>query len=92
MDRLLEKEPMVLRVRDYNNALERCFTVFENQVLEDVTAAEGGGVTVTYRTYRFDRRDIVRKLMYLGPGVTVLSPESLRKDLLAEIDAALESI
>ncbi len=92
MDRLLEKEPMVLRVRDYNNALERCFTVFESQVLENVETSEGGGVTVTYRTYRFDRRDIIRKLMYLGPGVTVLSPEHLRKDLLAEIDAALESI
>lgn len=91
MDRLLEPEPVVLRVRKEKGALERCFLVFEGQLFQETRQLSPSSFYLSFRIYRFDRGDILRRLLYLGPAVTLLEPASMRKDLAELLDRALLS-
>lgn len=90
MERLLEPEPVVLRVRKTKGALERCFLVFENQLFLDTEQLSPETVRVAFQFYRFDRGEILRRLLYLGPAVELLAPQSLREELLELVEQALE--
>ena len=90
MERLLEPEPVVLRVRKTKGALERCFLVFENQLFLETEQLSPDAFRLSFQFYRFDRGEILRRLLYLGPAVELLSPQSLREELLALVEQALE--
>lgn len=90
MERLLEPEPVVLQVRKTKGALERCFLVFENQRFLETEQLSPEAVRLAFQFYRFDRGEILRRLLYLGPAVELLAPQSLREELLALVEQALE--
>ena len=89
MERLLEPEPVVLQVRKTKGALERCFLVFENQLFLDTQQLSPDAFRLSFQFYRFDRGEILRRLLYLGPAVELLAPQSLRAELLELVEQAL---
>ena len=91
MEQLLEPEPVVLQVDDQRGALERCFLVFENQLFEETRRLSDDRYELKFRFYRFDRREILRQLLYLGPHVKLIEPESMRQELAKLLDQALET-
>ena len=88
MERLLEPEPVVLEVTPTRGALERCFLAFEDQMFIETRQESKEAFTLRFRWYRFDRSVILRRLLYLGPGVKLLGPTSLQKELLALVEQA----
>lgn len=88
MDRLLEAEPVVLQVTPTRGALERCFLTFEDQLFVETHQENREAFRLCFRWYRFDRGVILRKLLFLGPGVTLLGPASLQEELLALLEQA----
>ena len=91
MDALLEPEPLALEVHDVLGALERCFLVFENQLFEETRCIAPDRYRLSFRYYRFDRMEILRRLLYLGPPVRLVGPASMREALGALLDKALEA-
>lgn len=89
VDRLLAPEPIVLEVSPEKGALERCFMVFENQLFTETSRTPNGEFEVEFRYYRFDESEIVRRLLYLGPMVTLKGPNILQKKMRAMIDSAM---
>lgn len=89
MEPLLAPEPVVLQVKDVNNVLERCFLVFENQLFEETEQIPGTGCRVAFRYYRFDEEEILRRLLYMGPDVTLVEPQSMREKLEQRLEQAL---
>ena len=85
----LMPEPVVLRVQDAKNALERCFLVLEQKQFEDSKLFSDGSVTIRFRYYRYEEQEILRQLLFLGPNVQLLAPKSLRVALLKQVDQAL---
>lgn len=93
MDQLRKDEPVVLRITDSHNALQRCFLTFENQeIRESRRIVEDGQVyyELTFDWFRFDEEEILRRLMHLGGNVALLSPEPLRQKLIERVDKAME--
>lgn len=90
MESLMEPEPVVLEVTRDRGALERCFLVFENQLFEQTRQTGGDRFRLSFRFYRFDRGEILRRLLYLGPGVRLVSPPDLRRELADLIRRGLE--
>ena len=91
MESLLAPEPVVLQVDDVKNVLERCFLAFENQLFEETVQQPGQGCRIAFRYYRFDEGEILRRLLYLGPDVKLLAPQSLREKLLQMVKQARDS-
>lgn len=89
MEPLLAPEPVVLQMEDVNNVLERCFLVFENQLFQETEQIPGAGCRVAFRYYRFDEEEILRRLLYMGPDVTLVGPQSLREKLARRLEQAL---
>lgn len=89
MEPLLASEPVVLQVEDVNNVLERCFLVFENQLFEETEQIPGAGCRIAFRYYRFDEEEILRRLLYMGPDVTLVGPQSMREKLARRLEQAL---
>ena len=90
MEKLKHPEPVRLIIKDERNALERCFLSFENrEVLESRDLGDQRYV-LAFSYYRFDTEEILRKLLYLGPAVTLVGPESLKEMLRSRIMQALE--
>lgn len=91
MDRLLEEEPVVLEVRRTKGALERCFLTFEDQLFEQTRQLSEDRFRLAFRFYRFDRSEILQRLLYLGPAVELLEPDSLRADLKKLVEQAIST-
>ena len=92
MDQLRENEPVVLRITDSHNALQRCFLTFENQeIRESCRIVEDGQVhyQLTFNWFRFDEAEILRRLMHLGPNVALMGPETLRAKLIKQVEDAI---
>ena len=89
MENLLVPEPVVLRVANARNALERCFLVLENQLFTQTVLEEDGNCRLEFRYYRFDEDEILRRLLYLGPDVTLLGPGRMKDKLLVLLEQAL---
>ena len=85
MEKLRMEEPVELRIRDRHNALQRCFTVFENQEIASSSHDPQNGYTLKLRAFRFDREEILRQLLYLGPNVQLQGPQELREELRQRI-------
>lgn len=92
MGQLREKEPVVLRITDGHNALQRCFLAFENQqIRESRRVVEDDQVyyRLTFDWFRFDEAEILRRLMHLGPCVALIGPELLREKLVKQVEQAM---
>ena len=91
MDRLMETEPVVLEVTRTRGTLERCFLVFENQLFVRTRQVSQDRFRLSFQYYRFDRSEILRRLLYLGPGVRLVSPDGMRRELAELIGRGLET-
>lgn len=89
LERLLEPEPVVLEVEQDRGALERCFLVFEGQIFLETRQVDDMHCRLSFQYYRFDTNEILRRLLYLGPMVTLLGPTKLREGLLELLNQAL---
>lgn len=89
VERLLAPEPVVLEVSNQKGALERCFMVFENQLFTETSRTSAGDFKVEFRYYRFDESEIVRRLLYLGPMVTLKGPEEIKKKMTEVLKKAM---
>lgn len=89
LEKLRSHEEVVLRVRDEHNALQRCYTAFENQPISDSRFSSEEGYILKFRPYRFDEQEVLRQLMYLGPKVRLEGPESMRQTLKERLIDAL---
>ena len=87
--RALMPEPVVLRVENARNALERCFLVLEQKQFEESKLHPDGSATISFRNYRYEEAELLRQLLYLGPNVRLLAPRSLRAALLRLVEQAL---
>lgn len=88
MEKLRMKEPVILHIRDSHNALQRCFIIFENQEITGSDYAPETGYVLKMRAFRFDREEILRQLMYLGPNVRLAEPADLREELRQRLKQA----
>ena len=86
---LLAPDPVVLEVERARNALERCFLVFEGQLFLETRQVSDDRYRISFQYYRFDRGEILRRLLYLGSMVTILEPAEMKEELLNLIDQAL---
>lgn len=87
--RQVEPEPVVLRIEPQRNALERMFLTFENALDLSARLLDDGSVRLTFSLFRFDRRDVVKKLLYLGEAVTLEQPAALRDALREKLEQCL---
>lgn len=75
------KEPIVLEVTDIKGAMARCFMGFSSY--ERSTRSLGNNkyeVKIFY--YTFNKDEMIRKILTLGPYVVVKSPENIRNDII----------
>ena len=88
----LADEKMVLHVVNERNALERCFLLFED--MQEMSAYKISDLEyeLQFRFFRWDKNIIIRKLLYLGECVTVKSPDYMIKDLVRELNTAIDRI
>ena len=74
-------EPIVLEVTDIKGAMARCFMGFSSY--ERSTRSLGDNkyeVKIYY--YTFNKDEMIRKILTLGPYVVVKSPENIRQDII----------
>jgi predicted DNA-binding transcriptional regulator YafY len=88
MEKLRMKEPVILHIRDSHNALQRCFIIFENQEITGSDYSSETGYVLKMNAFRFDREEILRQLMYLGPNVRLAEPADLREELQQRLKQA----
>ncbi len=89
INRLLAPEPITLEVTDEKGALERCFTVFENQQFTETAKLDSNRYRLSFSYYRFDESEILRRLLYLGPKVSLTGPADMKAKLRQMLDMAL---
>ncbi|HCT90045.1 MAG TPA: hypothetical protein DF613_01485 [Lachnospiraceae bacterium] len=87
--RQVEKEPVVLRISPQKNALERTFLTFENALDMSAQRLDDGSVRLRFSLFRFDRKDLVKKLLYLGESVVLEQPPQLRELLREKLEQCL---
>lgn len=89
IERQKADEPVILRITNEKNALERCFLTFEGML--DMTAFQLGEdeYELRFNYFKWDRHVIVRKLLYLGEYVVAQSPDSIVKELVEELKQAV---
>lgn len=90
MDELLDPELIVIRVKNERGALERCFLTFESHLFEETRQLSKDYYELKFHFYRFDRTEILKKLLYVGPQVTLCAPTSLREELQTFVCKALD--
>lgn len=89
MEKLRMKEPVILHIQDSHNALQRCFIIFENQEITGSDYSSETGYVLKMNAFRFDREEILRQLMYLGPNVRLVEPADLREELRQRLEQAI---
>lgn len=90
MEMLRMKQPVELHIRDAHNALQRCFTVFENQEILGSSYSLETGYVLRLNAFQFDREEILRQLLYLGPNVRLEAPQDMKENLRERIIQAKE--
>jgi len=89
MDHLRSADTVDLRIRNKHNALQRCYTAFENHQIKQSSYSPEEGFKLSFYTYEFDKEEILRQLMYLGPNVSLDGPASLQEELRKRLRNAL---
>lgn len=90
MEMLRMIQPVELHIRDAHNALQRCFTIFENQEIIGSSYSPETGYVLRLNAFRFDWEEILRQLLYLGPNVRLEAPQNMKEDLRKRIIQAQE--
>ena len=88
--RQISPEPLVLDIRNEKNAWERCFIAFDDALEMDGEKLSPSVCRLRLRYLRFDEMEVIKKLMYLGECVTVVSPDHIRNALILRLRKALE--
>jgi predicted DNA-binding transcriptional regulator YafY len=89
MDHLRSADTVDLRIRNKHNALQRCYTAFENHQIKQSSYSPEEGFKLSFYTYAFDKEEILRQLMYLGPNVSLDGPPALQEELRERLRNAL---
>lgn len=83
------EEPVTIILKDKKGAMERCFMSFSSfersSKLIDKDTYE---IDIYY--YAFQETEVISKIMSLGPYVTVMAPEKIRKCVIEKIKKAIE--
>lgn len=77
-------DPIVLKIEDNKNTLDRCFNLFsayDKKYYYD----EDENLILNIYYHDFDESEIIRDILSLGKSVVVLSPESIRKEVINKI-------
>ena len=83
-------EPLVLRIEDRKNAVERTFIAFDDVLDREGERLDSETYQMTIRYLDFHEEEIIKKLMYLGECVTVVSPKRIKTRLVERIKDALK--
>ena len=62
--------------------------VFENQLFVETKQLSPDRVRMAFRYYGFDEYEILRRLLFLGPTVQLIGPETMREKLRGWVERA----
>lgn len=82
------KEPLVLEVTDEKAAMERCFMSF-SEFERYSRCIEKNRYEIKLFYYTFEEDEIIRKILALGPYVKVVSPQSIKDEIIRRIRRAI---
>lgn len=75
--------------KDNTHAFDRCYSLF-SAYDKEACAEEENVYTIKVYYQDFDRREIVARLLSLGPAAVVLEPEDIREEIIGRLKAAWE--
>lgn len=84
-----ESTPVTIEITDVKNGYDRCsykFASFDRVCYEN----ENGNLTMNIYYYRFQKDEIIRYLMFLGPAVRVIGPSSVRDEFMECVKRAYD--
>jgi predicted DNA-binding transcriptional regulator YafY len=84
------KEPLVLKVKDEDNALERAFYLFSFYEKEAIYHSSEKSHELKVYYYQFEEKEVIAKILALGKNVVVISPETIRTEIVREIKNSLK--
>lgn len=76
-----EKDPIIIEISDEKNGYDRCsykFSSFDKVCYEN----ENNKLIMNIYYYRFQKDEILRNLLFLGPVVKIISPTSIIKEYI----------
>lgn len=76
-------DPLVLKIEDNKNTLDRCFNLFS--AYDKKYYYEGENLILNIYYHDFDKAEIIRDILSLGKSAVVLSPESVREEVIKRI-------
>jgi hypothetical protein len=82
------EEPLVLEVKDKNNAVERCFSMFCMHHKEASYEQDANIHTIKIYYYSFEESELVKDILSLGSAVTVLAPPGIRNQVIERLKLA----
>lgn len=77
-------EPLVLKIEDNNNTLDRCFNLFSAYDKKYYYDTDNNLILNIYY-HNFDEAEIVRDILSLGKSVIVLEPKKIRNKVVERI-------
>ncbi|MCH3960174.1 MAG: WYL domain-containing protein [Selenomonas sp.] len=82
------KETIKLRLKNTYNAVQRCFALFASYDKSSIVDDDLQTYELDIQYYRFDRPEIMQRILSLGPAATVLSPPEARQEICDIMAAA----
>ena len=82
-----ESVPVVIEITDEKNGYDRCsykFASYDRICYEN----ENGNLTMNIYYYRFQKDEIIRNLMFLGPSVKILGPSDIKEEFVSVLKKA----
>lgn len=82
------KTPITIEIKDDKNGYDRCsfkFSSFDRVCYEN----ENGNLIMNIYYYRFQEKEILRNIMFLGPTVTIIGPNEIRDKYISTLKKAL---
>lgn len=76
-------DPLVLKIEDNKNTLDRCFNLFS--AYDKKYYYEGENLILNIYYHDFDKAEIIRDILSLGKSAVVLSPKSVREEVIKRI-------
>ena len=70
--------PLVIKVSDHFNGFDRTVYTFANYKRESYRD-EDGNIIMKIHYRRFQKRELIEKLLFLGSAVTVVGPDDIKK-------------
>ncbi len=87
----LRCEPIELKIRSDMNGFDRAtylFSGFDRSSYRN----ENGEIIMKIKYYRFQYTDMITKILFLGPAVTVLSPNDVVEKVVSELKLMYDSM